>query len=181
MLIISILVKHAADIGSALESMVTDNNDKPGHLARRFQQIAVAIFHAEVEEAGHDLTPVQYAALTTIITHPGIDQATLAGLIAYDRTTITGVVDRLMQKGLAVRQASSTDRRARALQVTDEGRRILRGIEPAVATAQQIMLRGLTTGEAEEFLRLLRKAIAAGNELSRAPLREASASAARGK
>ena len=31
---------------------MTDNNDKPGHLARRFQQIAVAIFHAEVEEAG---------------------------------------------------------------------------------------------------------------------------------
>ncbi len=177
MLIISILVKRATHP----ETSVIDINDRPGHLARRFQQIAVAIFHAEVEEAGYDLTPVQYAALATIRAHPGIDQATLAGLIAYDRTTITGVVDRLMQKGLAVRQASSTDRRARALQVTDEGRRILRGIEPAVATAQQIMLRGLTTGEAEEFLRLLRKAIAAGNELSRAPLREASASAARGK
>ena len=80
---------------------MTDNNDMPGHLARRFQQIAVAIFHAEVEEAGYDLTPVQYAALTTIRTHPGIDQATLAGLIAYDRTTITGVVDRLVAERLA--------------------------------------------------------------------------------
>jgi DNA-binding MarR family transcriptional regulator len=158
--------------------LVTDNNDKPGHLARRFQQIAVAIFHAEVEEAGYDLTPVQYAALTTIRMHPGIDQATLAGLIAYDRTTITGVVDRLVQKGLAVRQASSTDRRARALQITDEGRRTLRGIEPSVEAAQRIMLRGLTADETEAFLRLLRKAIAAGNELSRAPQREASASAA---
>src|SRR6202047_2010989 len=106
MLIISMLVKYAAD----LESFVTDNNDKPGHLARRFQQIAVAIFHAEVEEAGHDLTPVQYAALTTIRTHPGIDQATLAGLIAYDRTTITGVVDRLGQKGLVGRAATNRDR-----------------------------------------------------------------------
>ena len=84
---------------------MTDNNDKPGHLARRFQQIAVAVFHAAVEEAGYDLTPVQYAALTEIATQPGIDQATLAGLIAYDRTTITGVVDRLVQKGLLVRQA----------------------------------------------------------------------------
>jgi DNA-binding MarR family transcriptional regulator len=175
MLIISMLVKRAAD----LESFVTDNNDKPGHLARRFQQIAVAIFHAEVEEAGHDLTPVQYAALTTIRTHPGIDQATLAGLIAYDRTTITGVVDRLVQKGLLVRQANSRDRRARELQITDEGRRILCGIEPAVAAAQRIMLRGLTADEADKFLRLLRKAIAAGNELSRAPLREASTDAAK--
>src|SRR6266568_4567506 len=162
MLIISILVKHAADIGSALESMVTDNNDKPGHLARRFQQIAVAIFHAEVEEAGHDLTPVQYAALTTIITHPGIDQATLAGLIAYDRTTITGVVDRLVQKGLLVRQASR-DRRAHALEITDEGRQTLDGIEPAVEAAQRIILGGLSTAEAATLMRLLRKAIAAGN------------------
>ena len=47
-----------------MEGLVTDNNDKPGHLARRFQQIAVAVFHAAVEEAGYDLTPVQYAALT---------------------------------------------------------------------------------------------------------------------
>jgi DNA-binding MarR family transcriptional regulator len=171
MLIISILVKHATHP----EKLVIDISDKPGHLARRFQQIAVAIFHAEVEAAGYDLTTVQYAALTTIGTHPGIDQATLAGLIAYDRTTITGVVDRLVQKGLAVRQTSSRDRRARALQITAEGRRILRGIEPAVVAAQRIMLRGLTAVEAEEFLRLLRKAIAAGNELSRAPLREAMA------
>ena len=87
------------------ESSVKNNNDKPGHLARRFQQIAVAVFHAEVEEAGYDLTPVQYAALATIGAHPGIDQVTLAGLIAYDRTTITGVVDRLVQKGLLVRQS----------------------------------------------------------------------------
>jgi DNA-binding MarR family transcriptional regulator len=161
-----------------LENVVTDNNDKPGHLARRFQQIAVAIFHAEVEEAGHDLTPVQYAALTVVESHPAIDQATLAGLIAYDRTTITGVVDRLVQKGLLVRQANNRDRRVRELQITDEGRRILSGIEPAVEAAQRIMLRGLTTKEAAEFLRLLRKVIAAGNELSRAPLREALSDAA---
>lgn len=167
-LIISIRVKLAM----ILESLVKDNNDMPGHLARRFQQIAVAVFHAEVDQAGYDLTPVQYAALAAISTNPGIDQVTLAGLIAYDRTTITGVVDRLVQKGLLVRNASTKDRRARELQITDDGRKTLDGIAPAVEAAQELMLRGLTAAEAEELLRLLRKAIAAGNELSRAPLRE---------
>ena len=150
-----------------------DTHDMPGHLARRFQQIAVAVFLTEVEEAGFDLTPVQYAALAAIKANPGIDQVTLAGLIAYDRTTITGVIDRLVQKDLVVRQASSRDRRARELLITDGGRRTLRGITPAVEAAQQIMLRGLTEKEADELMRLLRKAIAAGNELSRAPLRDA--------
>lgn len=171
MLIISIL----SSIVAGVEIWVRDNNDMPGHLARRFQQIAVAVFHAEAEAAGYDLTPVQYAALAAISTNPGIDQVTLAGLIAYDRTTITGVVDRLAQKGLIGRQASSRDRRARELMISPEGSRTLEGITPAVESAQQLMVRGLSETETEDLMRLLRKAIAAGNELSRAPLREVSA------
>jgi MarR family transcriptional regulator, temperature-dependent positive regulator of motility len=154
---------------------VKDQHEMPGHLARRFQQIAVAVFLTEVEAAGYDLTPVQYAALATIKTNPGIDQITLAGLIAYDRTTITGVVDRLVQKGLLLRRASSRDRRARELELTEAGRRTLRAITPAVEEAQRSLVRGLTDKETAELMRLLRKAIAAGNELSRAPLREAAA------
>ena len=169
MLTISILVNAP----NLRESAVTDTQDMPGHLARRFQQIAVAVFLAEVEDAGFDLTPVQYAALASIKANPGLDQVTLAGLIAYDRTTITGVVDRLVQKGLAERRASSRDRRARELEITDQGRKTLRAITPAVEAAQRLMLRGLTQKEGGELIRLLRKAIAAGNELSRAPLRDA--------
>ena len=152
-----------------------DNNEMPGHLARRFQQIAVAVFLAEVEAAGFDLTPVQYAALAAIELNPGLDQATLAGLIAYDRTTITGVVDRLVQKGLIARRASKRDRRARELQITNEGRQTLQAITPAVDAAQRTLLRGLNEKEAEQLMRLMRKAISAGNELSRAPLRELAA------
>ncbi|MGJ5178211.1 MarR family winged helix-turn-helix transcriptional regulator [Bradyrhizobium oligotrophicum] len=144
----------------------------PGHLARRFQQIAVAVFLAEVEAAGFDLTPVQYAALAAIAANPAIDQITLAGLIAYDRTTITGVIDRLAQKGLVLRQASARDRRSRELRITDEGRRTLKAITPAVEAAQRLMVRGLSESEAGELVRLMQKAIAAGNDLSRAPLRD---------
>jgi DNA-binding MarR family transcriptional regulator len=150
-----------------------DTYEMPGHLARRFQQIAVAVFLAEVEHAGYDLTPVQYAALAAVSGNPGIDQVTLAGLIAYDRTTITGVVDRLVQKGLVERYESSRDRRARELKVTPAGRKTLSGITPAVEAAQRTMLRGLTQKEAKELTRLLQKAIASGNDLSRAPLRNA--------
>jgi MarR family transcriptional regulator, temperature-dependent positive regulator of motility len=147
--------------------------DMPGHLARRFQQIAVAVFLAEVEEAGYDLTPVQYSALAAISTDPGIDQVTLAGLIGYDRTTITGVIDRLVQKGLVARHERFRDRRARELKITEDGLRTLHGITPAVEAAQRIMVRGLTEKEAQDLVRLLQKAVAAGNELSRAPRRDA--------
>jgi MarR family transcriptional regulator, temperature-dependent positive regulator of motility len=165
--------QYASQVLPDPENSVKDAHDMPGHLARRFQQIAVAVFLAEVEEAGYDLTPVQYAALAAISANHGIDQITLAGLIAYDRTTITGVVDRLVQKSLVARHESSRDRRARELKITDAGRRTLRGITPAVEAAQRILLRGLNEKEAKDLVRLLQKAIAAGNELSRAPLRDA--------
>lgn len=146
-------------------------NEMPGHLVRRLQQIAVAVFHAEVGKAGYDVTPVQFAALHAIRGNPDIDQATLAGLIAYDRTTITGVVDRLAQKGFVERRPSPRDRRARALRVTRDGLKALEGLEPAVEAAQEIMLRGLTDDEARTFMRLLKKATTAVNDLSRAPMR----------
>lgn len=150
---------------------MTDLNRMPGHLIRRFQQIAVSLFHMEADAVGCDITPVQFAALTHIGRQPGLDQATLAGLIAYDRTTIGGVVDRLIQKGFILRTVSDRDRRARMLEITGEGRRMLDHVGPAVARAQERMLCGLEAEEAREFMRLLRKATDAANDLSRAPLR----------
>ena len=168
MLIISMLVNLIR-----AETAVKPIDDMPGHLARRFQQIAVAVFLAEVDDAGYDLTPVQYVALATVGANRAIDQVSLAGLIAFDRTTIGGVVDRLVTKGLITRQESSRDRRARELTITAAGRQTLRAIAPAVEAAQTTMVRGLTEREANELVRLMKKAIAACNELSRAPLSSA--------
>ncbi|MGD0563897.1 MAG: MarR family transcriptional regulator [Roseiarcus sp.] len=148
-------------------------SQKPGFLARRFQQIAVAVFHAEVGAAGSDLTPVQYSVLTALQSHPALDQVTLAGLIAFDRTTIGGVVDRLAQRGLLSRRTHPSDRRARALEITAQGADLVERIEPAVERAQRIMLSGLSASEAKEFMRLLEKAVEGCNELSRAPMHSA--------
>lgn len=150
---------------------MSEVDQMPGHLIRRFQQIAVAIFHAEVAKTGIDLTPVQYAAMAKIAEIDGVDQATLAGLIAYDRATITGVADRLVQKGYIERVVSPRDRRARELHLTDQGREIFAKVSPAVQQAQQSMLAGLDGEEQSELLRLMAKAITAGNEQSRAPLK----------
>lgn len=150
---------------------MTDIHEMPGHLIRRLHQISVAVFMAETAAAGFDLTPVQYAAMRMIEAHPGIDQATLAGLIAYDRTTIGGVVDRLEQKGYVERAVSGRDRRARKLRVLDAGRDLLRAVEPVVAKVQRIMLSSLDVDEGRLLVALLQKATTSANELSRAPLR----------
>lgn len=148
-------------------------HDMPGHLIRRLQQISVSVFAERVAEAGYDVTPVQYAALVAISANPGIDQATLAGLIAYDRVTIGGVLDRLEQKGMVRRETSSRDRRSRELHLADDGARSLAALQPVVRKVQSDILTGLDNGERETLLALLKKTTQAGNELSRAPLKVA--------
>ncbi|MCB1353529.1 MAG: MarR family transcriptional regulator [Rhodobacteraceae bacterium] len=143
--------------------------EMPGHLIRRLHQISVAVFSEHVAAAGLNLTSVQYAALSAIAASPGIDQATLAGSIAYDRVTIGGVVDRLVQKGLIDRRTNERDRRARVLHITPEGETVLREIEPVVAGVQRDILVGLSETERATLIALMRKATEAGNELSRAP------------
>lgn len=134
-------------------------------------QIAISTFAAEVAAEGCDITNVQYAALHTLRAHPGIDQATLAGLIAYDRVTIGGVIARLEARGYLERIVSRTDRRARSLRLTPAGAAVLDTVNDGVLRAQKVMLQGLTPAEQATLLTLLRKATDAGNELSRAPMR----------
>lgn len=141
-----------------------------GHLIRRLNQISVSIFQDRMKSNGIDLTPVQFAALNAIRVNPGIDQARLAGLIAYDRATIGGVVDRLEAKGYVSRKTSERDRRARVATLTETGAALLSTVMPLVQELQQDILCGLDAQERQEFLRLASKAAGAGNHLSRAPL-----------
>jgi DNA-binding MarR family transcriptional regulator len=145
--------------------------EMPGHLVRRLNQASVSVFMEEASKKGFDLTPVQYAALSAIEAGPGLDQATLASHIAYDRVTIGGVVDRLVQKELVRRETNPNDRRARNLFVTEKGSQTLAEIRPIVQNVQAILLEGLDAAERQQFVALLQKACEAVNEKSRAPLR----------
>lgn len=145
--------------------------EMPGHLIRRLNQVSVSLFMEETARKGFDLTPVQYAALSAIDAKPGLDQATLASHIAYDRVTIGGVVDRLVQKELVRRETNPKDRRARELYLSDKGEDALKEIRPVVWHVQTMLLECLDQDERDVFIKLLRKASDAGNELSRAPLR----------
>ena len=109
--------------------------------------------------AGHDLTPVQFAALRTLAKHSGLDQASLAAQIAYDRATIGGVVARLEQKGLIARQHSKTDKRAFVVRLTDQGAAVLATIDPIVAKVQDDILAALTASERADLVRLIQKAL----------------------
>jgi DNA-binding MarR family transcriptional regulator len=141
----------------------------PGYLFRRMQQIAVAIF---VEECrAYDLTPVQYAALVAIRTHPGIDATRLSAVIAFDRSTLGNVIERLESKGHIERKPSREDKRVKLLHLTKSGTALLREIIPSVDRAQGRMLLPLKPADRKAMLALLTQLVDLNNEASRVPLR----------
>lgn len=146
-------------------------DDKPGHLIRRCQQIAVALFLERC--AGFDLTPMQYALLKAAEAMPGQDQITLAGLVALDRSNAARLSAGLEARGLLRREPDPLDRRARRLFLTPGGAALLRAAEPAVAEVQEALLAPLAPAARAPFMAALARVAAAHNESSRAPVRAA--------
>ena len=141
----------------------------PGHLIRRCHQIAVAIFLEET--APFEITPQQYAALAALGANDGVDQITLAGYAALNRTTAGEVVGRMEAAGLLTRRESETDRRVKNLHITKAGRKRLADVEAAVQRVQQRLLKPLAPAERAQFVASLSRIASENNELSRAPLR----------
>jgi DNA-binding MarR family transcriptional regulator len=142
---------------------------KPGYLFRRMQQIAVAIFVEECK--AYDLTPVQYAALVAIRTHPGIDATRLSAVIAFDRSTLGNVIKRLESKTYVERKPAREDRRVKLLTLTKAGAALLRDIMPSVDRAQARMLQPLKPKDRKTLLALMTQLVDLNNEASRVPLR----------
>ncbi len=136
-----------------------DSLDMAGHLIRRLHQQSTQVFVQRTQAAGFDLTPVQFAALDAIHAHPATDQARVAELIAYDRATIGGVIERLEQKGWIRRVVSERDRRARELSLTAKGERVLAALLPIVRDLQDEILPSLTSAERASLLKLVRRAV----------------------
>lgn len=135
-----------------------DTQNMVGHLIRRLHQKSTQVFTKRAKETGVDLTSVQFAAMVAICSNPGIDQAHVAALIAYDKATIGGVIDRLEQKGLISKRVNQRDRRAREVTLTVAGQNLLRSFAPVVDALQDEILSGLNKGERDAFFVLAKKA-----------------------
>ena len=142
---------------------------RPGHLLRRCQQIHVGLFLQEL--ARFELTPVQYSTMFVLSSMNRIDQATLAGLVAIDRSTAGNVLVRLESRGLIRREPSPDDGRARVLLLTRKGKKTVRDATAAVARVQERLLSPLNERERKAFVDALRKIADSHNDESRAPVR----------
>jgi DNA-binding MarR family transcriptional regulator len=85
------------------------------------------------------LSTPQYAALTALARYPSASSADLARLCFVTPQTMTGIVRGLAAARLTRRQGKPQGR-ARALELTDQGRRLLAKADRLVSEAEQKML-----------------------------------------
>lgn len=108
-----------------------------------------------------DLTPAQFDIIATLGNTPGMPLNELGAKTLITKGTLTGVVDRLVDKQLVRRVASPTDGRSQIVQLTPQGETLFERIFPAHLAYMQRAFVELSPDELvsmETTLRRLREA-----------------------
>ncbi len=129
-------------------------DEQIGFLLRVAMQRHTSLFTSQMIEG---LTQTQFASLAKLYEVGPCSQNHLGRLIFLDAATIKGVVDRLSLRGLLTASNDPTDKRRRAVVLTEEGRRVT---EAAIKVAVKITadtLAPLTEEERRTVTRLLKK------------------------
>lgn len=103
------------------------------------------------------LIPQSYAVLHRIAAADGVSQQGIADLTEIRRSVMVALVDGLEEHGLVERRRHPRDRRANALHLKPEGRRVLERAEAAADQLDQEILAALTSAQQDRFVAAIRR------------------------
>lgn len=110
-----------------------------GYLIRLCQQRAVDLF---VEEVGADgPNPRQFSVLINVFQNPGMSQTALVDASGIDRSTLTEVLKRMIDRDMISKRRAEADQRTNSLFLTDKG---LAMLESAFESAERVQERILS-------------------------------------
>ena len=124
-----------------------------GFLLAKGYQRAWALFREEIEV--YDLTPPQFGVLAFLWSEDGLTQTELSEKSQVDRTTIGGLIDRLVKNGIVERRTHPQDRRAFKIHLTDKGKAMEKPLSECAARSHARLTQGLTENEIQELRRML--------------------------
>jgi MarR family transcriptional regulator, organic hydroperoxide resistance regulator len=107
--------------------------------------------------AEYDLWPPQWFALQAL--EEPMPMGKLAGMLHCDNSNVTGITDRLEQRGLVRRTAAEHDRRVKLLELTDAGRALREQIAERLAVPPE-GIRQLSVADQRALRDIMRRALA---------------------
>ena len=105
-----------------------------------------------------DLAPGQLMALKWLDPETPAPMRELANALSCDNSNVTGIIDRLEERGLVERRAATHDRRVKMLVVTPAGQELRKRIKARMEEPPEPLLR-LDPDEQRALRDLLRKAL----------------------
>ena len=115
--------------------------DSVGFHLRRAHEVAQQ--HAASKLIDTGLMPIHAEVLAVIGDNPGTIPSVVADALGRDRSSVTGILRTLMDRGLVERARTTRDRRAALLQLTPSGEAMLRRLEKRAAAADAALDRVL--------------------------------------
>jgi len=133
--------------------------DASGPHACRAWQLLVKFFFAQREHLpcsgrGCDLSPAQFHVLHLLEPGRPLPMGRLADTLGCDPSNVTGLVDRLGERGLIRRDSLPGDRRVKVLRLTPEGARLRAQLLRRVAE-RSLPLARLSLREQRTLVRIL--------------------------
>ncbi len=117
--------------------------------------------HSAAHVQGMGLTPAQFDVIATLGNTAGMNPKQLGHKTLITKGTLTGVIDRLLAKGLAQRLPDPSDGRGQIVQLTPAGQQLFAQVFPAHGAHLHRVFKRLSAQEAsqaERSLRILRAA-----------------------
>jgi MarR family 2-MHQ and catechol resistance regulon transcriptional repressor len=114
--------------------------------------------YAEKSITGLEMCGSDFAVLEALLHKGPLPVNEIGKKILLTSGSITVAVDRLEQKGLVERRAHDSDRRARVVHLTKEGKRLItRAYTQHAADLEELASASLTSTERTTLIRLLKK------------------------
>jgi len=95
-----------------------------GYLINRCAILLKSELTHRFKQAGHDVTPEEWAILNRLWEQDGLSQNKLAERTVKDKTTITRFLNQMEKKGLVARQSSNQDGRFKKVYLTPNAKEL---------------------------------------------------------
>ena len=122
-----------------------------GYLGEKSRRSFIALLEP------HGFHPREFGLMTVMAKRPGLTQQELALLARVDPSSMVALLDDLERRGIAERRVDPSDRRRRAVYLTDTGQDQMRVLQREARKAAKTFLEPLEDDERETLNALLRK------------------------
>jgi DNA-binding MarR family transcriptional regulator len=131
------------------------------HLGYWLRCLSNFVSHSFAERlAQRDVSVAQWVVLRTLYDRSGVTLNQAAEQVGVDKSSLSRMVERLVQKGL-VNRAEGEDRRSVGLTLTGAGKKLVPQLAKLADENDEAFFHTLSTGQREEFLAAIKQLLTA--------------------